>query len=165
MQRETQEAQVGAARRLVAEEAEATRHRSADKRREAAETSRPWGPKPAPTLRPTLERQITQQEWRQFSDRWARYKTMALEPHSYSVPQTTNELWFCCYKEAQNNLQNLGITVTSTEEEILKKVKDLAVKTVNLLLNLCKFFKIGHKEGEGLRQYLAWLKGAAEGGG
>ena len=90
---------------------------------------------------------------------------MALEPHSYSVPQTTNELWFCCYKEAQNNLQNLGITVTSTEEEILKKVKDLAVKTVNLLLNLCKFFKIGHKEGEGLRQYLAWLKGAAEGGG
>ena len=109
-----------------------------------------------------MECQITQQEWRQFSDRWARYKTVALETNSYSVSQTTNEFWVCCYKGVQNNLQNLGITVTSMEEETLKKVKDLAVKTVNLLPNICQFFKIAQKEGQGLCQYVAQLKGAAE---
>ena len=47
-------------------------------------------------------------------DRWARCKTVALEPNSYMPTQTAIELWFCCCKELQNDLQNMGITVTST---------------------------------------------------
>ena len=63
---------------------------------------------------------------------------MALEPNAYTPMQTANELWFCCCKELQNNLQNMGTTPTSTEEEILDKVKDLTVKAINSLLNLCE---------------------------
>ena len=119
-------------------------------------------PKPALTPRLTLKRRITQQEWRQFSDRCAGYKTVALQPNSYTPTQTANELWFCCCKELHNDLQNVGITPTSTEGEILDKVKDLSVKAVNLLLNLCKYFKMSQKEGENVRQYVACLKGAAD---
>ena len=54
-----------------------------------------------------------------------------------------------------------GITVPFTEAEILEKVRDLAIKTVNLLLNLCDFFKMAQKEGEGVCQYMARLSRAA----
>ena len=53
----------------------------------------------------------------------------------------------------------MGITATSTEAEVLGKIKDLAVKTPNWLLNLCEFFKMTQREGEGVRQYVARLKG------
>ena len=49
----------------------------------------------------------------------------------------------------------MGITATSTEAEVLGKIKDLAVKTPNWLLNLCQFFKMEQNEGEGVRQYVA----------
>ena len=85
---------------------------------------------------------------------------MALQPNSYTPTQTANELWFCCCKELQNDLQNVGITVSPTEGDILDKVKDLAVKAVNSLLNLCEYFKMSQKEGKG--QYVARVKGAAD---
>ena len=104
--------------------------------------ARPAAPKPAPMPRPTMERQMSQQEWRQFTERWGRYKAVALEPWSYSRAQTANELWACCPKELQDDLQNVGITLTSTEQEITDQIKELAVKTPNWLLSLCNFMKM-----------------------
>ena len=62
----------------------------------------------------------------------------------------------------QNNLQYVGITPPSAEGKIIDKVKDLAVKITNTLINLCKFLKMAQKEDEGIRQYVARLKGAAD---
>ena len=42
------------------------------------------GPKPAPFLRSSMERQMSQQEWQQFAKQWSRYKAVALEPWNYS---------------------------------------------------------------------------------
>ena len=109
-----------------------------------------------------MERQMSQQEWRQFAERWGRYKAVALEPWSYSRAQTANELWACCPKELQDDLQNVGITLASTEQEITDQIKELAVKTPNWLLSLCNFMKMNQKEGEGVRQYSARLRGAAD---
>ena len=100
----------------AAAEAEAEASRAATARREvgegngAANIGRASAPKPSLTPRPTLEPQTTQQEWRQFTDRCARYKTAALEPNSYTPLQIANELWLCCCQELQNDLQNVGIT-------------------------------------------------------
>ena len=58
-----------------------------------AQPARPMAPKPAPMPRAAMERQMSQQEWRQFSERWGRYKAVALEPWNYSGAQTANELW------------------------------------------------------------------------
>ena len=104
---------------------------------------------------------MTQQEWRQFLDRWSRYKTTALEPNSYTPMQTENELWFCRCKELQNNLQHVGIVAASTEEEIFTKINDLAVKAISPLLNLCNYFKMFQREAKNVCQYVARLKGAA----
>ena len=46
----------------------------------------------------------------------------------------------------------MSITPTSPEAKIIDKVKDLAVKAINLLLNLCTYFKMSQKDGENVRQ-------------
>ena len=56
----------------------------------------------------------------------------------------------------------MGIVGTSTEEETLIKIRDLSVKAVNPLLNLCDYFKMSQKENENIRLYVACLKGAAD---
>ena len=94
-------------------------------------------------------------------DRWARCQTVALEPNSYSETRTPNELLFCCCKELQNNLQHVGNVAASTEEEIVIKINDLAVKAISPLLNLCNYFKIFQREDKNVHQYVARLKGAA----
>ena len=95
-----------------------------------------------------------------FSTQW--HSTVALQPNFYLDMQIGHKLWLCCCKELQNNLQYVGITPPSAEGEIIDKVKDLAVKITNTLLNLCKFLKMAQKEDEGIRQYVARLKGAAD---
>ena len=87
---------------------------------------------------------------------------MALEPNTYTPTQTANKLWFCCCKEIQHHLKNVGITPNSPEAGIIDKVMDLAVKAVNSLLNLRKYFKMSQKDGKNVRQYVAHLKGAAD---
>ena len=65
--------------------------------------------------RPELGRQITQQEWRHFQDKWARYKDAKLTPNSFSPQLIANELFNCCCQELQNDLQNVGLQVESTD--------------------------------------------------
>ena len=77
-----------------------------------------------------------------MQDCWDRYKTMTLVPNSYSDKQLAHKLWSCCCKELQDDLQHMGITGTFTEEETLIKIRDLSVKAVNPLLNLCNYFKM-----------------------
>ena len=92
---------------------------------------------------------------------WSRYKTVAQEPCNYSETLIANKLWACCLKELQDDIQNVGITLTSTEKELTDQIKELAVKTPNRLLSLCNFMKMCQREGEGVRKYSARLKGAA----
>ena len=89
------------------------------------------------------------------------YKAVALEPWNYSETQVANKLLACCPKELQDDLQNVGITLTSTEKELTDLFKELALKIPNRLLTLRNFIKMCQREGEGVRQYSARLKGAA----
>ena len=59
-------------------------------------------------------------------------------------------------------LQNVGITITSTEKELTDQIKELAVKTPNRILSLCDFMNMCQREGEDMCQYSARLKGAAD---
>ena len=56
----------------------------------------------------------------------------------------------------------MGITHSSTEDDIYNKIKDLAVKIINSLLHLSEYFKMSQREGENMGQYVARLKGAAD---
>ena len=54
--------------------------------------ARPVAPKLAPIPRPSTECYMSQQEWRQCTVRWSRYKFVAQEPWNYSETLIANEL-------------------------------------------------------------------------
>ena len=55
----------------------------------------------------------------------------------------------------------LGEEDTMSEEEFLRRVKRLAVKSTNTLVAQVRFFKLGQDRGEPGAAYLARLRGAA----
>ena len=48
------------------------------------------------------------------------------------------------------------------EQEIIQKIKEVAVKSINELIHMCEFFRMDQREGETSRQYCARLKEAAK---
>jgi hypothetical protein len=64
-----------------------------------------------------------------------------------------NKLFNSCYKELQNDLQNVGLQVKSTEQEIIDKITENTVQIVNKLRHWCEFFMMDQEEYENLRQY------------
>ena len=111
------------------------------------------GPKPAPIPRPELGRQVTQQKWRHFLEKWARYRAATLTANKFSPQLIASELFNCRCKELQNNLQNVGLKMESTEQEIVDKIKENAVQTINKLRHIGEFFKMDHEEDKNSRQY------------
>ena len=111
-------------------------------RREAVDAGQLMGPRPPPIPRPELGHQVTQQEWRHFLDKWTRYKAATLTPNNFPPQLIANELFNCCCQELQNDLQNVGLQVESTEKNIINKIKENAVQTVNKLRQMCEFFKM-----------------------
>ena len=73
-----------------------------------------------------------------------------------------NKLFNCCCKELLNDLHNVGLQIESTEQEIVDKIKENAVQTVNELRHMREFFKMDQEEDENSRRYGAQLKAAAE---
>ena len=71
-------------------------------------------------------------------------------------------LFNCCCQELQNDLQNIGLQVESTEQDIINKIKENAGQTVNKLWHMCKFFKMDQEEDNNSPQYGARLKAAAK---
>ena len=64
-----------------------------------------------------------------------------------------NKLFNCCCKELLNDLHNVGLQIESTEQEIVDKIKENAVQTVNELRHMCEFFKMDQEEDKNLCQY------------
>ena len=111
------------------------------------------GPKPALIQRPDLGRQTTQQEWRHFLDKWDRYWAATLTPNNFLPKLMAKKVFNSCYKELHNNLQNVGLQVKSTEQEIIDKITENAVQTVSKLRHWCEFFKMDQEEDRNLHQY------------
>ena len=86
--------------------------------------------KASPDTKAELGRQVTQQEWRNFLEKWARYKAATLTPNNFSPQLMANTLLNCFCRDLQNDHQNVGLRVDSTEQEIINKIKDNAVQKV-----------------------------------
>ena len=90
-------------------------------RREAVDAGQLMGPRPSPIIRPQLGRQVIQQEWRHFLDKWTRYKAPTLMLNNFPPQLIAKELFNCCCQELQNDLQNVGLQVESTEQDIITR--------------------------------------------
>ena len=81
--------------------------------------------KASPDTKAELGRQVTQQEWRNFLEKWARYKASTLTPNNFSPQLMANMLLNCFCRDLQNDHQNVGLRVDSTEQEIINKIKEM----------------------------------------
>ena len=86
-------------------------------------------------------------------DKWARYQAATLTPKNLPPQLMANKLFNSCYKKLQNDLQNVGLQVKSTEQEIIDKITENTVQIVNKLRHWCEFFMMDQEEYENSRQY------------
>ena len=86
-------------------------------------------------------------------DKWARYRAAILTRNNFPPKVMAKKLFNSCYKELHNSLQNVGLQVKSTEQEIIDEITENAVQTVNKLRHWCEFFKMDQEEDKNLHQY------------
>ena len=91
---------------------------------------------------------------------WQRYNYGFLVPNVYAEGLVL-QLWDCCPKDLQTSLDNYGKVNASTEEDILAKNEVITVKSPNVLVHVQNFLRLKQKEGNGVQQFTASLKGMA----
>ena len=104
----------------------------------------------------------TEGEWGIFEDSWARYKRMTgLE----DMDTIRDELRECCSKQLNTRLVQMhGPTVlgSSNENELLERVKAIAVKGVHKEVHRAAFQGMHQQQGEMYQAYAARLKAKAD---
>ena len=67
-------------------------------------------------------------------------------PNNFPPQLIASELYNCCCQKLQNNLQNVGLQVESTERDIIDMIKENAVQTTNELMHMREFFGMDQEE-------------------
>jgi hypothetical protein len=126
-----------------------------------APSSQPAGHrlKAAAPPRPEADEEMTEGDWQHFTDKWGRYKRVCM-PDADDTALRDN-LVFCCSKQLGDSLWRNGQDSCGTEEEMLKAMKDLAVRKQNRLVTVFQFQQMKQNPGETAGAYTARLKGMA----
>ena len=132
-----------------------------------AESHRPAGnPQQANTpavrekiKRPTIDSGSTLEQYNFFTTRWSRFKKIS----DLSVGDVSLQLLECCQEELLLNLhRNFGTTLDSMDEKkLLEVIKQLAVKSENILISRLNMRRMTQDNQEQIRHYAARLRGQA----
>ena len=109
---------------------------SAMQRTEAV-SSRP-GPRPQRLDRPEIGEEASEEDWRRFVTAWKRYKTSC----QLSGEEASTQLYYCCTTDLQKILDGVGVESNCPEEELMKKIKEVAARKQNVLLNTVQFLNM-----------------------
>ena len=109
---------------------------SAMQRTEVA-SSRP-GPRPQRLDRPEIGEEASEEDWRRFMAAWTRYKTSC----QLSGEEASTQLYYCCTTDLQKILDGIGVESNCPEEELMKKIKEVAARKQNVLLNTVQFLNM-----------------------
>ena len=113
--------------------------------------------------RPTIEPDLTDNEWSLFLDSWTRYKTMSNLTNDKETA-IRNELREACSQEVNKMLFELyGPTELNSmnERQLMECIKKVAVNGVNKEVHWQTFFRINQNEGESISKFVARLKAQA----
>ena len=111
--------------------------------------------------RPVIEPNCSDNDWAIFEDSWARYKNMT---RINAEADKIMELRACCSTEVNKLLfdfvgpEKLN---SSTEDELLKLIKSLAVKGVHKEVHRLNFTRMHQDQDEPITQFVARLKAQA----
>ena len=120
------------------------------------------GPRPPARDRPKLETEMSPEDFELFKMQWQSYRDTTLVPNLYTAEGISMELWQCCGNTLQGNLINNSMANTSSETELLSKLKDITVKAPSYLVNRLNFMEMKQGATETSQQWLSRLKGKAQ---
>ena len=119
------------------------------------------GPRPQARDGPKRETEMSPEDFELFNMQWESYRDTTLVPNLYTAEGISMELWQCCGNTLQGNLINNSMANTSSETELLSKLKDITVKAPSYLVNRLNFMVMKQGATETSQQWLSRLKGKA----
>ena len=118
------------------------------------------GEKRAPMSRPVVEENSTESDWSFFLAKWTR----CMEATGVAGDSMIRHLWQACGDGLRRSLHNAGAREVSDVDILLSKIKSLAVKRQNNLVNVMALQGLSQERDEGMQSFLARLKSQRPGG-
>ena len=115
--------------------------------------------KPEKFPRPSIEADSTTEAWEDFEATWNQYK----EEYNLSGKGLIRQLHACCSTDLKTSLSRLtcGKQFEQTEVNLMKLMKQLAVRHQNPAVHVQEFLGLTQQADEGVRHYLTRLRGVA----
>ena len=82
-------------------------------------------------------------------------------PRGMEDIQVLDQLWYCCSETLQRTIYKEGLGNETSEADLLKVMKKMAVKKKNVLLNIVSFLGMGQDTDEPVKHFTARLRGQA----
>ena len=118
------------------------------------------GERKANMVQPTVEENVTESDWSYFLAEWERY--CGATGLDQDPPGAVRHLWQACSDGLRRALHNDGARVVQDVDVLLQRVKSLAVRRRNNLVNIMTLQGLGQEKDEGVHAFLARLNGQAE---
>ena len=115
--------------------------------------------KPEKFPRPVLELDTTEENYAEFAATWKQYK----EEFSLTDKALIRQLIACCSTELRTSISRLtgGNQYELNEVELLRHMKQLAVRHQNPAVHVQQFLSLSQQSEEGVRSFLTRLQGVA----
>ena len=108
--------------------------------------------------RPTISSQMTEEQWRFFTDEWNRYKRQT----KVKDQELLDELWSCMVEELRQLAFAEGGSVNlTTEEKMIKKIKTLAVVSLHSSVHVVNLHEQRQQSDENVHSFAARVRGIA----
>ena len=125
---------------------------------EAGSDGHSRGERRAPLKRPEIEEDCTESDWSFFVASWDRY----VKACKLNSSDEISHLWSACSEALQKALHNQGAQGETDIKSLLERIRLLAVKKRNNLVNVIQFQQMYQERDEGVHGFLARLNGQAE---
>ena len=120
----------------------------------------PRGERKAPMERPSMDEGVTEGDWSFFLAEWERYvEAVGLKDDG---PGAVRHLWSACSEGLRRALHNDGARDVIEVKVLLSRIKSLAVKRRNNLVNVMTLQGMNQEREEGVHAFLARLNGQAD---
>ena len=107
--------------------------------------------------RPVVDENINESDWGFFKSQWHMYVIGT----GLTGDAVILHLWQACTEALQHTLHHSGAGSITDPSELLKTIKQLAVKKLNNLVNIIELQKLGQYRDETISAYSARLNGQA----
>ena len=109
-------------------------------------------------IRPTINPQMTEENWRFFLDEWARYKRQT----GVTGQSQLDELWSCMSEDLrQLAFAEGGSEQLHSETDMLQRIKKLAVVTLHSSVHVVALHELTQQSDENVQTFAARVRGIA----